>query len=76
LVNCGGLNGGRLAGDDDSVYPNRGVGIEVGISHFTKIYQHPTKLSGKSSVAQAFQLPGLDVVHHSNVKNGKITIFQ
>ncbi|KAL3108735.1 hypothetical protein niasHT_019222 [Heterodera trifolii] len=38
VVNCAGLDGGRLAGDDGtSVYPNRGIGIEVevtGHSHF------------------------------------------
>ncbi|KAL3092410.1 hypothetical protein niasHS_007619 [Heterodera schachtii] len=39
VVNCAGLEGGRLAGDDGtSVYPNRGVGLEVeapGHVHFT-----------------------------------------
>uniref|UniRef100_A0A915E340 FAD dependent oxidoreductase domain-containing protein n=1 Tax=Ditylenchus dipsaci TaxID=166011 RepID=A0A915E340_9BILA len=29
IVNCAGLNGGKLAGDDDSVYPIRGVAFEV-----------------------------------------------
>uniref|UniRef100_A0A914CE51 FAD dependent oxidoreductase domain-containing protein n=1 Tax=Acrobeloides nanus TaxID=290746 RepID=A0A914CE51_9BILA len=29
VINCGGLNGGKLAGDDDSVFPVRGVGFEV-----------------------------------------------
>uniref|UniRef100_A0A915EM12 FAD dependent oxidoreductase domain-containing protein n=1 Tax=Ditylenchus dipsaci TaxID=166011 RepID=A0A915EM12_9BILA len=29
IVNCAGLNGGKLAGDDDSVYPVRGVALEV-----------------------------------------------
>uniref|UniRef100_A0A914GZJ1 FAD dependent oxidoreductase domain-containing protein n=1 Tax=Globodera rostochiensis TaxID=31243 RepID=A0A914GZJ1_GLORO len=39
VLNCAGLDGGRLAGDDGtSVYPNRGVGLEVeapGHAHFT-----------------------------------------
>ncbi|KAH7695970.1 hypothetical protein AAVH_36964, partial [Aphelenchoides avenae] len=29
VINCAGLNGGRLAGDDDTVIPNRGVALEV-----------------------------------------------
>jgi len=29
VVNCAGLNGGRLAGDDDTVFPIRGVSFEV-----------------------------------------------
>uniref|UniRef100_A0A915MKC9 FAD dependent oxidoreductase domain-containing protein n=1 Tax=Meloidogyne javanica TaxID=6303 RepID=A0A915MKC9_MELJA len=37
IVNCAGLGGGKLAGDDENVFPNRGVGIVVkapGQSHF------------------------------------------
>ncbi|KAL7070202.1 hypothetical protein ACQ4LE_010403 [Meloidogyne hapla] len=37
IVNCAGLGGGKLAGDDENVFPNRGVGIIVkapGQSHF------------------------------------------
>uniref|UniRef100_A0A8R1DI78 DAO domain-containing protein n=1 Tax=Caenorhabditis japonica TaxID=281687 RepID=A0A8R1DI78_CAEJA len=29
IVNCGGLSGGKLAGDDDTVYPIRGVVLDV-----------------------------------------------
>ncbi|KAI1732150.1 FAD dependent oxidoreductase domain-containing protein [Ditylenchus destructor] len=29
IINCAGLYGGKLAGDDDSVYPVRGVALEV-----------------------------------------------
>uniref|UniRef100_A0A0N5BMN5 DAO domain-containing protein n=1 Tax=Strongyloides papillosus TaxID=174720 RepID=A0A0N5BMN5_STREA len=29
VVNCGGLNGGKISGDDDSVYPVRGVALEI-----------------------------------------------
>lgn len=29
IVNCAGLNAGKLAGDDDTCYPNRGVALEV-----------------------------------------------
>jgi len=29
VINCAGIDGGRLAGDDDSVYPVRGVAFEV-----------------------------------------------
>lgn len=29
IVNAAGLNGGKIAGDDDSVFPVRGVGFEV-----------------------------------------------
>jgi glycine/D-amino acid oxidase-like deaminating enzyme len=29
IVNCAGLNGGKLAGDDNTCYPVRGVAIEV-----------------------------------------------
>lgn len=28
-MNCAGLSGGTLAGDDDSVYPIRGVVLDV-----------------------------------------------
>jgi len=29
IVNCAGLNAGKLSGDDDTCYPNRGVALEV-----------------------------------------------
>jgi D-aspartate oxidase len=29
IINCAGLNAGKLSGDDDSCYPNRGVALEV-----------------------------------------------
>uniref|UniRef100_A0A0K0E809 DAO domain-containing protein n=1 Tax=Strongyloides stercoralis TaxID=6248 RepID=A0A0K0E809_STRER len=29
VVNCGGLNGGKISGDDDTVYPIRGVVLEL-----------------------------------------------
>uniref|UniRef100_A0A0N4ZX51 DAO domain-containing protein n=1 Tax=Parastrongyloides trichosuri TaxID=131310 RepID=A0A0N4ZX51_PARTI len=31
VINCGGLNGGKIAGDDDSVYPIRGIAIELDV---------------------------------------------
>jgi D-aspartate oxidase len=34
IVNCAGIEGGRLAGDDSSVYPIRGITFEVGDSAF------------------------------------------
>lgn len=29
IINCAGLNGGKMAGDDDTVYPIRGVVLDV-----------------------------------------------
>ncbi|CEF64671.1 D-amino-acid oxidase [Strongyloides ratti] len=29
VINCGGLNGGKISGDDDTVYPIRGVVLEL-----------------------------------------------
>uniref|UniRef100_A0A915DS15 FAD dependent oxidoreductase domain-containing protein n=1 Tax=Ditylenchus dipsaci TaxID=166011 RepID=A0A915DS15_9BILA len=33
LINCAGLQGGKLAGDDDTVYPIRGVLLEVDLPY-------------------------------------------
>ncbi|CAO4382798.1 unnamed protein product [Caenorhabditis nigoni] len=39
IVNCAGLNGGKLAGDDDTVYPIRGVVLDVD-AHWHKHFNY------------------------------------
>ncbi|KAI1711477.1 FAD dependent oxidoreductase domain-containing protein [Ditylenchus destructor] len=64
VINCAGIDGGKLAGDDNSCYPIRGVVFEVRIPwhrHFI-IHESVSVINGEESRFSTYSFPLVDSI--------------
>ena len=64
VINCAGMNGGILAGDDQSVFPIRGVSFEVRL-----MKREGMMIVGECTMAQTFLVSRFWYVYNSDVRS-------